>query len=130
MQAFLDLDYTVMLETGGSLHLDRVPEPVIKIVDLKAPASGETDKNRLENFQYLNAQDEIKFVLQDRPDYEWARSMIQTHDLQNKAGILMSPVFETLALRDLAEWILEDQLPVRMQTQLHKHIWGKDTIGV
>lgn len=130
MQAFIDLGYTVMLETGGSLLLDRVPEPVIKIVDLKAPASGEEEKNRMENLQFLNAQDEIKFVLQDRADYEWARSMIQTHHLQDKAGILMSPVFEQLDLRDLAEWILEDQLPVRMQTQLHKHIWGKDTIGV
>ncbi|QPJ61908.1 MAG: radical SAM protein [Candidatus Nitronauta litoralis] len=130
MQAFIDLDYTVMLETGGSLLLDRVPEAVIKIVDLKAPGSGEVDKNRLENFEHLNSKDEIKFVLQDRTDYEWARSMIQRHQLQDKAGILMSPVFEQLDLRELAEWILEDQLPVRMQTQLHKHIWGKDTIGV
>ncbi len=130
MQKFIETGYTVLLETGGSLLLDRVPQPVIKIVDLKAPASGEANKNRMENLDHLNPEDEIKFVIQDRQDYEWARSLIHQHHLENKAGILMSPVFDVLDLRNLAEWILQDKLPVRLQTQLHKHIWGKDSIGV
>lgn len=130
MRALLDADHTVMLETGGSLPLDRVPEGVVKIVDLKAPGSGEEARNRWDNLQQLKAGDEIKIVLKDRTDYEWAREVIANRRLADTAPVLLSPVFETLDLKQLAEWILEDGLPVRLQTQLHKHIWGKDAIGV
>lgn len=130
MRALLDEGHTVMLETGGSLPLDRVPEGVVKIVDLKAPGSGEEARNRWDNLQQLKAGDEIKIVLKDRTDYEWAREVIANRRLADTAPVLLSPVFETLDLKQLAEWILEDGLPVRLQTQLHKHIWGKDAIGV
>ena len=130
MQKMLDKGYTVLLETSGSILLDRVPANVIKIMDLKTPGSGEACKNRLQNLDYLNQNDEIKFVLQDRGDYEWASKMIRRFALQEKTNVLLSPVFEKLDLKKLAQWILEDNLPVRMQTQLHKHIWGKDVIGV
>ena len=130
MRALLDEGHTVMLETGGSLPLDRVPEGVVKIVDLKAPGSGEEARNRWDNLQQLKAGDEIKIVLKDRTDYEWAREAIANRRLADTAPVLLSPVFETLDLKQLAEWILQDGLPVRLQTQLHKHIWGKDAIGV
>ena len=130
MRALLDEGHTVMLETGGSLPLDRVPEGVVKIVDLKAPGSGEEARNRWDNLQQLKAGDEIKIVLKDRTDYEWAREVIANRRLADTAPVLLSPVFETLDLKQLAEWILQDGLPVRLQTQLHKHIWGKDAIGV
>lgn len=130
MQELLDRGYTVLLETGGSILLDRVPPEVIKIMDLKAPGSGEESRNRLENLQHLNREDEIKIVLKDRADYEWARNILREHSITEFAPVLLSPVFEELNLKHLAEWILADGLPVRLQTQLHKHIWGKDAIGV
>jgi 7-carboxy-7-deazaguanine synthase len=130
MQALLKNGYQVMLETGGSLPIDKVPEKIIKILDLKCPGSGEEKKNHLENLKFLSPHDEIKFVLLDRADYEWSRNLMQKYDLASTAQILFSPVYDKLALKDLSQWILEDRLPVRLQTQLHKVIWSKDAIGV
>jgi len=128
MEALLKKGYRVMLETGGALPIDKVPEKVIKILDVKCPGSGEEKKNHLENLKLLSPHDEVKFVLLDRADYEWSRDMLQKHDLSTQ--VLFSPVYDKLNLKDLVQWILEDRLPVRLQTQLHKVIWSKDTIGV
>ncbi len=130
MNSLLEKGYQVMLETGGSLSIDRVPEKIIKILDIKCPGSGEELKNHLENLKLLSPHDEIKFVLLDRSDYEWSRDLMQKLKLPSSAQILFSPVYDKLNLKDLSKWILEDQLPVRLQTQLHKVIWSKNTIGV
>jgi 7-carboxy-7-deazaguanine synthase len=130
MDRLLENNYQVLIETGGSLSIAKVPEPVIKIVDIKCPGSGEDSKNNLDNVKYLKTSDEIKFVLLDRNDYEWSRNFLHEHSNNLKAKIILSPVYEKLHLKDLAEWVLEDNLPVRIQTQLHKVIWGKDAIGV
>ena len=128
MEALLKKGYRVMLETGGALPIDKVPEKVIKILDIKCPGSGEKKKNHLENLKLLSPHDEVKFVLLDRADYEWSRDLLQKYDLSTQ--VLFSPVYDKLNLKDLVQWILEDRLPVRLQTQLHKVIWSKDTIGV
>ncbi len=130
MDALLAKDYQVLLETGGSLSVARVPERVIKIVDIKCPGSGEESKNLWDNLDHLYPTDEVKFVLADRADYEWSRDILQRHTIHQKAQVLFSPVYDTLGLKELAAWVLEDNLPVRLQTQLHKIIWGKDAIGV
>ena len=119
-----------MLETSGSLPFKNVPKEVIKIIDLKCPGSGEEDKNLLENLNHLSSTDEIKFVIADRVDYEWSKKVLRDHELDKKNPILFSPVFKKLKLKDLTEWILEDNLPVLLHTQLHKHIWDQKTIGV
>lgn len=130
MQALLDRNYTVMLETGGSLSIERVPAAVIKIVDLKCPGSGEVLQNHCDNLGRLQAHDEVKFVIADRTDYEWSRDTLRKYDIDQKVQVLFSPVYDKLPLKDLTEWVLQDGLPVRVQTQLHKWIWGKDAIGV
>jgi len=130
MQALLEKQYTVMLETGGSLSLDEVPEAVIKIMDLKCPSSGEEPRNHYDNLGGLIARDEVKFVIQSRADFDWCKSILKQYSIPEKAQVLFSPVYEKLDLKDLAKWILEDNLPVRLQTQLHKVIWSKDAIGV
>ena len=119
-----------MLGTGGSPSIKNVPAKVIKIIDLKCPGSGKENKNYWDNLNYLSPKDEIKFVIADRTDYEWSRSVLQSYKLNEKAHIIFSPVFEKLSLKDLTEWVLKDNLPVRLQTQLHKHIWDKNTVGV
>ncbi|MFQ5673364.1 MAG: radical SAM protein [Nitrospinales bacterium] len=130
MDSLLRKGCTVMLETGGSLPIRDVPAQVIKIMDLKCPGSGEMDKNHYDNLNDLGPNDEVKFVILDRADYEWSRDTIRRHAIDQKASILFSPVFDKLSLKTLAEWILRDGLPVRLQTQLHKFIWDKNTIGV
>ena len=130
MDELLGKGYQVMLETGGALPIDKVPEKVIKILDIKCPGSGEEEKNHLENLKFLAPHDEVKFVLLDRSDYEWSRDLLQKHDLPSSTQILFSPVFDKLDLKDLSEWILEDRLAVRLQTQLHKVIWNKNAVGV
>ncbi|MGP0628344.1 radical SAM protein [Nitrospina sp. 32_T5] len=130
MQTLLDRNYTVMLETGGSLSLERVPAAVIKIVDLKCPGSGEVMQNRYDNLDRLQPHDEVKFVIADRTDYEWSRATLKKYAIDQKVPVLFSPVYDKLPLKDLTEWVLEDGLPIRVQTQLHKWIWGKDAIGV
>jgi len=122
---------TVMLETGGHRPIDRVPRDVIKIVDIKCPGSGETASNYWENLDCLAPHDEVKFVIADRADYEFARSVVCSRDLTSRtSAVLFSPVHGSLDARTLAEWVLADRLPVRVQLQLHKYIWSPDQRGV
>ncbi len=130
MNALLAKNYEVLLETGGGVSIAKVPKRVIKILDVKCPGSGEDAKNLWDNLDHLHPHDEVKFVLKDRADYEWSRDVIQRRDIHQKAQVLFSPVYDTLGLKELAAWVLADNLPVRVQTQLHKIIWGKDAIGV
>ncbi len=130
MQALLDKGYRVLLETGGSISLKNVPEAVVKIMDLKCPGSGEEARNDFGNISLLSPRDEVKFVILDRSDYEWSRDVLRRYALDRKCGVLFSPVYDKLSLKDLAQWVLEDRLTVRLQTQLHKIIWSKDAIGV
>ena len=122
---------TVMLETGGHHSIARVPAQVLKIVDVKCPGSGEADKNLWANLDALAPHDEVKFVIKDRTDYEFARDVIARHRLADRAAaILLSPVHGLLDARTLSEWILADRLPARLQIQLHKYIWPPDARGV
>ena len=130
MRRLIEKGYKVMLETGGSISLERVPKDVIKIMDLKCPGSGEQEKNNLDNLKLLAPHDEVKFVILDKKDYEWSRDIIKKYKINETAHILLSPVFDKLELKEMVKWILEDRLPVRLQTQLHKIIWDKNTIGV
>jgi 7-carboxy-7-deazaguanine synthase len=130
MEALLENGYKVMLETGGSLSLGKVPRDVIKILDLKCPGSGEHKKNNLDNLKLLAPHDEVKFVILDRRDYEWSRDLIKKYKINETVPILFSPVYGKLELKEMVKWILEDRLPIRLQTQLHKVIWSKETQGV
>ena len=130
MQACLDRGWTVMIETGGSLDLSDVPAEVRKIVDLKAPGSGEVQRNLWSNLDVLQPWDELKVVIAHRADYEWARQQIRDRELAERHTVLLSPSFGQLEPVDLANWILEDALPVRMQLQMHKFIWHPDERGV
>lgn len=125
-----DAEYTVAVETGGHVDISRVDSRVIVIMDLKAPGSGMAKRNRFGNLDYLKSGDEVKFVLASREDYEWARATVREHALTERCGVLFSPVFSTLAPRDLAQWVLEDGLRLRMQLQMHKFIWDPDARGV
>ena len=130
MESLLANKFQVMLETSGSLPITNVPKEVVKILDLKCPGSGEENKNLWENLNHLASTDEIKFVIADKVDYEWSKKVLKDYQLEKKIPILFSPVFEKLKLKDLTEWILEDNLRVRLHTQLHKYIWNPKTIGV
>lgn len=130
-EALLARGCTVMVETSGERDLSRVDPRVVKIMDLKCPGSGESERNRWSNLDYLTARDEVKFVIGDRHDYEWAREVTREHNLAARVNaVLMSPVFHQLEPAQLAAWILEDRLPVRMQVQMHKHIWSPTARGV
>jgi len=130
MNALLDQGYQVMLETSGAVDLSRVPKEVIKIMDIKCPGSGEQGRNLFKNIHELVAgQDEIKFVLKDRVDYDFAKNQIRVHSLASQFYLLFSPVAGELPPEQLAEWILADRLPVRMQVQMHKVIWPHDQKG-
>jgi 7-carboxy-7-deazaguanine synthase len=126
MRALCDAGYEVSLETGGMLDVSGVDARVCKVVDLKSPASGEMAKNLLSNLEYLNPQDEIKFVLCGEADYQWAKQMMLDHQLTRRCDVLFSPAQGQLAPKDLAEWILRDHLAVRLQVQLHKILWGNE----
>lgn len=128
LDQLIENNFKVSLETAGSLSVAEVNPAVIKVVDLKAPGSGEVTKNLYENIPLLNMQDQIKFVIADDADYQWALNVINEFNLQQQCQILMSPVANVLPAKKLAEWILRDKLPVRFQIQLHKHLWG-DTPG-
>lgn len=122
---------TVMVETGGHLSIERVPAPVIRIVDVKCPGSGEAHRNHWANLQHLSPHDEVKFVIADRADYEYAREVVVRHALAGRvSAVLFSPVHGVLDAKDLAVWILADRLDVRLQLQAHKFIWGADVRGV
>jgi 7-carboxy-7-deazaguanine synthase len=130
MQGLIDRGYTVLLETGGSLDLSEVPEPVRRIIDLKAPGSGEVARNLWENMKDLRPWDEVKVVIASREDYEWAIEAVHEYRLLERVPVLFSPVFGRLQPVELAQWILADGLPIRMQLQMHKFIWPPDTRGV
>jgi len=121
-----DAGYQVSLETSGALDVSAVDSRVVKVMDIKTPGSGEVDKNLDSNLQYLSSQDQVKFVMSDRQDYDWAVALLQQHALADKCEVLFSPVHGQLEARQLADWILADQLPVRFQIQLHKLLWGDE----
>ena len=131
MTRLLDGGRTVLLETGGHLSIARVPPRVVKIVDVKCPASGESAKNLWDNLERLDARDQVKFVIEDRTDYQFARDVVRQRALDRcVAAVLFSPVHGVLDPKALAEWVLADRLPVRVQLQVHKYIWGPDVRGV
>jgi 7-carboxy-7-deazaguanine synthase len=119
-----DSGYAVSLETSGALPIVDIDARVVRVMDLKTPGSGECDKNLMENIPALRPVDQVKFVICDRTDYEWSRALVAEHKLTELCQVLFSPSHEQLEARDLAEWILADSLPVRLQIQLHKYLWG------
>jgi 7-carboxy-7-deazaguanine synthase len=132
----LDHGYTVLVETSGAIDVAPLDPRAHKIMDLKCPGSGEVSRNLWSNIDHLTARDEIKFVVKDRTDYEWLRAVIRERDLDGRLqrgelrALLISPVWDAVDFRELAEWVLEDHLPVRFQIQLHKLIWGAHVHGV
>jgi len=131
LQRLSELDCIVQLETAGVYAVDAVPAGIRRIVDIKTPGSGEAERNCLANLQYLKAGDEIKFVLAEPADYAWARDFIRQYDLgRGDVPVLLSPAWGQVAAKDLCEWVLADHLPVRVQVQLHKTIWGAEAEGV
>ncbi|SNR62755.1 7-carboxy-7-deazaguanine synthase [Methylobacillus rhizosphaerae] len=125
LQRLCDEGYAVSLETGGAVATDGVDERVAVILDIKTPGSGELTNNKWENLQRLKPNDEIKFVLCSREDYDWAKQLLAEHALNEKCQVIFSPVFSQVKPTDLADWVLADKLPVRMQVQLHKILWGE-----
>lgn len=126
LNALCDAGYRVSLETSGALDIRAVDSRVMRVVDIKTPASGEVDKNRWENIELLTPQDEIKFVLCDKNDYDWACQILAQHQLADKCDVLFSPAQGALSATQLADWILRDRLPVRFQLQLHKILWNNE----
>jgi 7-carboxy-7-deazaguanine synthase len=135
-ERLLDEGFTVLVETSGAFDISPLDPRAHRIMDLKCPGSGESDRNLWENLDHLTDRDEVKFVVLDRADYEWSRDTIAERGLDRRlkegtlGALLMSPVWGQCDLLDLAGWVLEDRLPVRLQTQLHKHIWEPDARGV
>ncbi len=125
LQALCDAGYAVSLETGGALDVSGVDARVVKVLDIKTPGSGEVDKNLWSNLDALNPHDEIKIVICDRADYEWAKAVLLERALDKKCSVLFAPVQGKLSPTDLADWVLQDHLRVRMQVQLHKILWGE-----
>lgn len=130
MHQLCEAGYEVMLETSGSLDISRVDSRVKRIVDVKCPGSGMVSRNRMGNLALLTPRDELKFVLKDRHDYEWAKELVLREKLHERCPVLFSPVWGDVEFRELAEWILDDGLPVRLQLQLHKFIWDPNARGV
>jgi 7-carboxy-7-deazaguanine synthase len=124
LEGLCDAGLRVSLETSGALSLEGVDPRVVCVVDVKTPASGEASRNRYEELERLQSKDLVKFVICDRPDYEWSRAKVSELKLAGRCGVLFSPSHEQLPARQLADWILEDHLPVRLQIQLHKYLWG------
>lgn len=124
LEALCDLGYTVSLETSGALDVSIVDPRVIKIIDVKTPGSNEIHRNKFENFKYLSSEDQVKFIICDRRDYEWAKRIIDKYSLTLHSEVLFSPSHGHLDNQMLADWILNDKLSVRFQIQLHKYIWG------
>lgn len=135
-ERLLEAGFTVLVETSGALDVAPLDPRAHKIMDLKCPGSGEVERNLWSNLDHLTAGDEVKFVVADREDYEWARGVIRDRRLDEAVvdgrlrALLISPTWEAIDFQELARWILEDGLPVRLQPQLHKLIWGPDTPGV
>lgn len=135
-ERLLELGYTVLVETSGAVDVAPLDPRAHKIMDLKCPGSGESSRNLWSNLDHLTAGDEVKFVIRDRADYEWARDVVLDRGLADRVrsgtlrAILFSPVWDAVDFQELAEWVLEDRLPVRYQIQLHKVIWGANVPGV
>ena len=127
LKLLCDIGYSVSLETSGAQDLSKVDIRVIKVMDIKTPGSGEDKKNKWTNLEYLTSQDELKFVLSDEEDYQWAIKTIQNYHLDKICPILFSPVYNKLDPALLAAWVLRDRLGVRMQIQLHKLLWGEES---
>ena len=130
MTNLADAGYTVLLETGGHLNIAQVDPRVHRIVDIKCPSSGESDKVHWDNIALLTDLDEVKFVIGDREDYEWAKVVLEKYNLNERCPVLFAPVFGQLKNKHLAEWILEDRLNVCFQLQMHKYIWPPEQRGV
>lgn len=130
VQELLERGKRISIETDGEEDVSRYVGLAKLIMDIKTPGSGEKAVKCFENLKFLQPTDEIKFVLCDRTDYDWAKKVCADYELNGRFTVLFSPVYEKLALKDLAEWIIADQLDVRLQTQLHKHIWGTEIKGV
>ena len=128
--ALADCGHTVLIETSGAMDLGPVDPRAVVIMDLKCPGSGMADRNRWANLALLKPSDEIKFVIKDRADYDWAVRVLRGYGLADRRTVLFSPVFGEMDPQALAEWVLADRLPVRIQLQLHKHIWDPATRGV
>ncbi len=126
LERLCEAGLNVSLETSGAFDIAPVDRRVVRVVDLKTPGSGEQHRNRWANLPELGARDQVKFVLCDRADYEWARDVVAREGLAQVCEVLFSPVWETLPARDLADWVVADRLPVRMQLQLHKVLWGDE----
>jgi len=119
-----DEGFHVSLETSGAIDVAHVDERVMKVMDIKTPGSAEQSKNKFENIAHITAKDQVKFVIGDRPDYEWSKQKMSEFNLTEKCEVLFSPEHESVNPTDLANWILEDKLNVRLQVQLHKYLWG------
>ena len=131
MEHLLGAGKTVLVETGGHLDISLVPREVVKVVDVKCPGSGESERNDWGNLGRLASHDEVKFVIRDRADYDFARGVVEGRQLETLcAAVLFSPVHRVLDPGRLSAWVLQDRLPVRVQVQLHKYFWGDDTRGV
>lgn len=126
LKRLCDAGFKVSLETSGAMEVAGVDPRVVKVMDLKTPASGESHRNRLENLRYLSLQDQVKFVICDRADYDWAKQTVATHDICARCEVLFSPCHGRLPARELADWIVADRLEVRFQIQLHKYLWGDE----
>ncbi|MGV6859825.1 MAG: 7-carboxy-7-deazaguanine synthase QueE [bacterium] len=121
-----DAGFNVSLETSGALDVSAVDPRVVKVMDLKTPSSGEEDKNLLSNLEHLAPKDQLKFVIANREDYLWSREQLKAFEIARRCEVLFSPVHGDMPPRSLAEWVLEDRLPVRFQLQLHKYLWGDE----
>ncbi len=130
MDRLIDSGYTVLLETGGSLEIGGVSPKVVKIMDLKCPSSGECHRNLYSNIEKLQPHDEIKFVVGNREDYLWTKEIIRKYSLAGRFTLLLSTVFNKIETRQVVEWMLRDQLPMRFQLQMHKYIWDPEARGV
>jgi 7-carboxy-7-deazaguanine synthase len=126
LAALSDAGYRVSLETSGALDICQVDPRVVRVMDLKTPASGEVERNRYENLDCLQPQDQVKFVICDRGDYDWSREQLHKHQLAARCEVLFSPGYGQQDATELAGWILADRLPVRFQVQLHKILWGNE----
>ena len=124
LSALCDQGYVVSLETSGALDVSQVDSRVVKVIDIKTPGSGEHERNLYQNLEYLSNDDQIKVVIQNRDDYEWAKDLLEEKALHERCEILFSPSHGELDNAKLADWIINDNLPVRFQIQLHKYIWG------
>lgn len=124
LTALCDASYQVSLETSGALDISKVDSRVVKVVDFKTPGSREEPKNYYENIEALQSQDQVKFVICNREDYDWSKALMQEYDLSNRCAVLFSPSYQELGNDVLAQWIIQDNLPVRFQLQMHKYIWG------